>query len=356
MRTLTGTRRCAPVALALGVLAISANFATADLILGPEEFVKAGGTDIAVPGYSVPSFAHWNDDGLMDLIVGEGGGGELAKVRVYLNVGSASAPQFNTWFYAQSYGTDLTFTGPSCPPCYQGVCMGLFPRVAYWGADGLKDLLVGQPDGSIKIFTNLGSEAAPTFDMGTVIQVGPPGAKLDLMLGGRATPSCPDWNSDGRKDLVVGALDGKVHVFLNEGTDADPDFRIDTPAQAGASALRVPSERSSPHVFDADGDGRKDLLLGNTNGQLLLYLNVGTDQAPSFAGYTEVQAAGVPIDLPGTPRSRPFVCDWTGDGLPDVLVGSGDGKVRLYQGIPEPSCAMLLVLGLAAAGCRRRRS
>jgi hypothetical protein len=40
-------------------------------------------------------------------------------------------------------------------------------------------------------------------------------------------------------------------------------------------------------------------------------------------------------------RSRPFVCYWTGDGhfslidvYPDVLVGAGDGKVRLYRGVP----------------------
>jgi hypothetical protein len=28
------------------------------------------------------------------------------------------------------------------------------------------------------------------------------------------------------------------------------------------------------------------------------------------------------------------VCDWTGDGYLDVLIGAGDGKVHLYQTIP----------------------
>ena len=45
---------------------------------------------------------------------------------------------------------------------------------------------------------------------------------------------------------------------------------------------------------------------------------------------------GLPIDLPGYARSRPAVCDWTGDGALDLLVGAGDGLVRLYQG-PEPA-------------------
>lgn len=56
-----------------------------------------------------------------------------------------------------------------------------------------------------------------------------------------------------------------------------------------------------------------------------------------------VESSGVPIDLPGLPRSRPFVCYWTGDGhfgpidgYLDVLIGAADGKVHLYRGIPTP--------------------
>jgi hypothetical protein len=57
-----------------------------------------------------------------------------------------------------------------------------------------------------------------------------------------------------------------------------------------------------------------------------------------FSGYTLVQSNGQPIDLAGSMRSRPEVCHWTGveDGYWDLLVGYGDGKVRLYRGIPKP--------------------
>ena len=41
----------------------------------------------------------------------------------------------------------------------------------------------------------------------------------------------------------------------------------------------------------------------------------------------------MPIDLAGSARARPFICDWTGDGLLDLLVGGSDGLVHLYQGI-----------------------
>lgn len=137
-----------------------------------------------------------------------------------------------------------------------------------------------------------------------------------------------------------------------------PTFYHSTPSgqlvQEDGSDLVVPSARSSPVVGDFDGDGRKDLLTGDTEGRLLFYSNVGTDASPSFSGYLLLHSEGVPIDLPGTPRSRPFVTDWTGDGYLDVLVGAGDGKVHLYEGIPEPATICLIGLG-ALVLLRKRR-
>jgi len=304
------------------------------LNLGPEELVQANGVDIKVPGYSVPSFVDWNNDKLKDLVIGEGGGFGDAKVRVYLNVGTEPSPQFSDYFYAQSNGSDLV--------CPASGCLGWFPRVEYWDADQRKDLLVGQADGTVKIFLNIDTDESPAFDSGTFLQVGLPGSKTNINVGARATPCLVDWNNDGRKDLVVGAYDGRIHIFINEGTDTKPDFIVETFAQASGSDLAVPGERASPIVIDLDMDDRKDILAGNTDGQLLFYRNIGTDAEPIFSDYKLVESNGVPIDLPGSPRSRPFLCYWTGDGhfgpidaYPDVLIGAGDGKVHLYRGIPE---------------------
>jgi hypothetical protein len=126
-------------------------------------------------------------------------------------------------------------------------------------------------------------------------------------------------------------------------------------AQDGGSDLVVPTLRSSPHVDYLDDDYNKDVLTGDTEGQILLYSNTGTDEAPVFSGYAFVDADGVPINLAGLARSRPYVCDWDNDGLSDLLVGADDGKIHLFRGIhptgfiseerpPPPAVARLLDL------------
>ncbi len=306
---------------------------------GPEEIIQAGGVDIQVPGYSVPSFEDFDGDGLKDLIVGQGSGSSSGKVRLYPNVGTEAEPQFDSFFYAQSDGVDLICPGSGC--------MGCFPRLVYWDADDLKDLLVGLSNGTVKIFLNIGTETEPTFDGGqdVLVEAGGMGV-FGLDVGNRATPSLVDWNGDGLLDLVSGAYDGWIHIFLNDGCqDLMPCFLSSTATgqlvQEDDAVLTVPGSRSSPVVVDLDGDGLMDLLIGNTYGQVLFYPNIGTETAPAFSGYTAVTSEGQPIDLVGSARSRPDVCTWTGDGYfgpkdgyLDLIIGSADGRVRLYRGVP----------------------
>ena len=302
--------------------------------------IEAAGSDISVDSYSVPAVADWNSDGLVDLIVGEktvDGG----KVRVYLNTGDAANPAYTTFFYAPSQGSDLVVPAVGC--------LGAFPRPFDWNNDGRKDLLVGQANGSISLFLNTNTDADPRFDAGSFLQAGPSGAKTSINVGARATFDIVDWNNDGSPDLVAGALDGKVRVFLNHGAPGSPDLASPVVVRNGAVDLVVPTGRSSVAVFDLNRDGRKDLILGNTEGQVLCYENRGSDAAPLFNGVIGIRAAGQPIDLPNASRSRPFIADYNNDGTPDILVGSADGAVRLFAGQHNPNTFARQFLAVSAA-------
>ena len=291
-------------------------------------FVQAGSpaADITVESYSVPSVADFDGDGLLDLVVGEAINIPfVGKVRLYHNFGTADAPVYGGFVFAQTASGDL-----SVP---RGGCLGIFPQLVDWNLDGKLDLLAGLGDGTVMIFLNIGTTTNPVFDNGTNLTSGPAGSKLNIDIGSRATPVLADWNNDGKRDLIVGAVDGKVHLYINEGTDVSPDYLTMQFIQSGAADLLVTAGRSSPVVVDIDGDGLKDLVSGETDGKLHCFLNVGTDAAPVFSGSITLTAGGQVINTGISSRSRPFVCDYNHDGRLDILVGAFDGKVHLFTGV-----------------------
>jgi hypothetical protein len=327
--------------IAAVVLVFGAGSAGAQLDLDPPVTVQDAGVDLWVSGYSVPSCADWDADGLQDLVVGDGGGGiTVGQVRIYRNVGTAEAPAFDGYVQAMADGSPLALPASGC--------MGVFPRVVNWDGDGRKDLLIGMSDGKVRIYRNVGTDADPQFDAGAYVQAGlsPP---ADIDVGSRATPIWVDWNRDGRNDLLCGALDGRLLLYLDTAVTGDPMLAAAQAVQKGSGDLVVTGGRSSPDYADFDGDGSRDLLMGNTSGWLLIYNNVGSDAAPIFSDVAQVYSGGQPIDLPGDPRSRPCVGDWTNSGHLDVLVGSADGLVYVYGGpedlsnVPSPRLTLPIV-------------
>ena len=346
--------------VSVGVLVLSALSGLAyseSLTFSSEQTILDGTLDLEVLGYSVPSMVDWNSDGKNDLLVGEGGlahcgcDTEPGKVRVYLNNGTNETPAFSGFSYVQSGSEDLEVKATGC--------LGAFPRAVQWDDDGKKDLIVGLAGGRVKLFMNIGTDNNPVFDSGTDIVAGlEGGGAAPLDVGLRATPSIYDWNLDGKKDILIGDFAGQINVYINEGTDVVPELLPDYQVQGSdGSDLRVAEMRSSPQLIDMDNDGKRDLVCGNTAGQLLVYF--GTDDKDVFdVNYELLEANGVYITLPGeNPRSRPSFCDFNNDGYVDILVGSADGKVHLYLGVtPEPATMSLLALGGLALIRRKRRA
>lgn len=73
-----------------------------------------------------------------------------------------------------------------------------------------------------------------------------------------------------------------------------PELETGIYLRNGSSTLDAGSD-AVPTCSDWNNDGRKDLLIGVTGGYVSLYLNTGTDQQPTFYGYSRIESGGTPI-------------------------------------------------------------
>jgi len=74
------------------------------LFVGPE-LVNDAGVPIDVGYYGAPTMYDWNQDGAKDLVLGQY---DYGKIRLYLNQGPDTAPDFNGYTFFQSGGGDIT--------------------------------------------------------------------------------------------------------------------------------------------------------------------------------------------------------------------------------------------------------
>jgi hypothetical protein len=90
---------------------------------------------------------------------------------------------------------------------------------------------------------------------------------------------------------------------LTPGSDREPYWRrLEPPALIldGEKPIDVDMGHAAPAVFDFDGDGRKDLLVGQfQDGAGRIYLNLGSNAEPRFQGFTWLQTVdGRPVRVP----------------------------------------------------------
>lgn len=158
-------------------------------------------------------------------------------------------------------------------------------------------------------------------------------------------PCAVDWNNDGNLDLLVGSEDGYVSFLKNTGVlrNGQPVFekmgRVET-----TKPIIHASVLPSPAAFQQPGRDRPDLIVGNCSGELLFYQSSGSASNPTLLREIKVTSGGEPIcvsaGLTGSiqgPSEKmfgytcPVVCDWTGNGFPDVLMSDVEGHHTLFE-------------------------
>jgi hypothetical protein len=157
-----------------------------------------------------------------------------------------------------------------------------------------------------------------------------------LDVGANSFPAVFDWNGDGMKDLIVGSQDSVLRFYLNRTSDTWPMFQQYETVIAGDTTIDF--RHANPCIFDLDEDGRKDLVIGHYDGYVHFFRNVGGDTLPVFeAGETLRFEDGTPVRY-GPDfwwHSRCSFGDWDNDGTPDFLMTTRDGTCALFRGIEQ---------------------
>lgn len=133
--------------------------------------------------------------------------------------------------------------------------------------------------------------------------------------------------------MLIGNLHGNIIIYLNEGSDAIPVFNSSYPLEVGGTVFDIGS-RAAPRIFDWNKDGLKDILVGELEGYVYYLKNVVSNHNPGFKRAEKLFLKnGNALRYPsssGGPRSRLYISDWDNDGSDDILVGGVDGKVMVF--------------------------
>ncbi|MBA63863.1 MAG: hypothetical protein CMJ76_16030 [Planctomycetaceae bacterium] len=250
-----------------------------------------------------------NEDGVLDLLTGDGRGNLLAyggtnsdtgvKFRAPINLRAGSKSRWGNSYtgvvlaeIAGNKAADLvvahssnkisihTCTGNDRLPIFseqsidikvQDNCQGRFD-VADWNGDGLADLITGSFGGPVIWYPNIGTKQKPVFSTGRSFH--------EISRAYNSQPRIIDFNQDGKLDLVLGVNWGTIEVYLNTGTTSKPQLARPTTLRwadrGGALNLRsFNGDDTTPDFADLNDDGVVDLVSGGKNGKVFIMTGVG---------------------------------------------------------------------------------
>ncbi len=227
--------------------------------------------------------------------------------------------------------------------------MPLSVSVADMNADGLMDIAVMDVLGYFRIYFNSGTPQEPKFTVGELAGIFLTRiATRDPILSGvnstdaRLAPRVflTDIMKSGKKDLIVGNYFGEIMLIPNDGTIQRPDFR----QPADLNRVMVPTMKDitkrwgnvfSPCTWDWNKDGKDDLLVGEGS-YSANNIHLLLNQGSGAKPTFDESNRHVLAYGDGREQLAPCVVDYNSDGHPDLLVADRSGQISLYLNKGEP--------------------
>lgn len=287
-------------------------------------------TSINLQVFPAAYFVDINNDGNRDLVVApfpENASWNVGNVWYYENMATDASPVF-------AFQTDSLLNG-------QMIDVGSDANVAVLdeNGDGLPDLLIGnfqeksgnvQDRSTLTLYRNTGTAQQPEFEL-----VDRDYLQLSTALGSQTSavfPAVGDLDQDGDIDLIVGDMNGYIHVFINSGGAGNPvQFQLYAAQYNGIDVGAF----AAPALADISGDGLPDLIVGKENGTISYFQNLGGMDGFSFSTVADDAFWGEVDVQPQccTGYSTPHVFRETGDTTWHLWVGSEQGYIFQYSGV-----------------------
>ena len=250
---------------------------------------------LAFCSFAAPAFLNSDQSGIMDMVISDGNG----QLYYYRNRGN----DYRDWNKADDFFSGRIFTGPASSPVITEL-------------NGRSFMVVGNINGEIRLFVNEPSSAGMPWKEKT-------GFFNDIKLSSFSKGILTEWN--GNSLLISGQQDGIIRAFLNTGSLDKPSWFEKKGFFRGVPKIM----HAAPAVFDIDGDGKWELIVGGTDGYVKGYrYEVGGDGNPAWQKIEKI------FDYAKVSRfAAPSLAREAGKTY--LFVGQQDGKISIFTADPQ---------------------